>query len=139
MTIRSVLGIVGAAALAATVTVPGSAQPLDRNTTFTFNTPVTVPGVTLPAGSYRFRLATTPPQNHVQVSSADGRTSYAIFFAFATERHESIATADVQFLETAPGIPPAIKTWWYPGTTGYEFIYSREQRRLLSAGAPAAR
>ena len=35
----------------------GSAQPLDKRTLFTFSAPVTLPGVTLPAGQYLFRLA----------------------------------------------------------------------------------
>jgi hypothetical protein len=34
-----------------------SAQPLDKRTLFTFSGPVTLPGVTLPAGQYLFRLA----------------------------------------------------------------------------------
>ena len=34
-----------------------SAQTADRRTIFTFNGPVTLPGVTLPAGQYLFRLA----------------------------------------------------------------------------------
>ena len=36
---------------------PVSAQPLDKRTLFTFSGPVALPGVTLPAGHYLFRLA----------------------------------------------------------------------------------
>ena len=32
-------------------------------------------------------------------------------------------------------MPPAVKTWWYPGDkAGYEFIYPKEQARLLAKG-----
>jgi hypothetical protein len=32
-------------------------------------------------------------------------------------------------------VPPAVKTWWYPGAKdGYEFIYPKEQARLLAKG-----
>jgi hypothetical protein len=36
---------------------PATAQPLDKRTVFTFSGPITLPGVTLPAGQYLFRLA----------------------------------------------------------------------------------
>jgi hypothetical protein len=36
---------------------PASAQLLDKRTLFTFSGPVALPGVTLPAGQYLFRLA----------------------------------------------------------------------------------
>jgi hypothetical protein len=36
-------------------------------------------------------------------------------------------------METAKGNPSAVKTWWYPGERiGYEFIYPKEQARLLA-------
>src|SRR6185503_9660829 len=39
-------------------------------------------------------------------------------------------------METAAGMPAAIKTWWYPGErTGYEFIYPKDQARKLAQGA----
>ena len=44
------------------------AQPADYRTYFTFSAPVTLPGVTLPAGRYLFRLA--DPDGSRKVSSA---------------------------------------------------------------------
>jgi len=39
-------------------------------------------------------------------------------------------------METAAGVPSAIKTWWYPGErSGYEFVYPKEQARRLAKGA----
>ena len=39
-------------------------------------------------------------------------------------------------METATGMPAAIKTWWYPGErSGYEFVYPKEQARRLAQGA----
>ena len=43
------------------------AQPSDYRTYFTFSAPVTLPGVTLPAGRYLFRLA--DPRREPQRSS----------------------------------------------------------------------
>ena len=43
--------------LGALTAATAAATPLDKCTTFTFSAPFSIPGVTLPAGSYVFRLA----------------------------------------------------------------------------------
>ena len=42
-------------------------------TYLTFSNTVEMPGVTLPAGTYMFRLADTPSRNVVQVLDRDGK------------------------------------------------------------------
>lgn len=112
------------------------AQPADKRTYFTFSGPVTIPGVTLPAGKYLFRLADASSRNVVQILSADGKTPYAMFFIYRAERPDPASNPEVRFMETAEGMPSAIHTWWYPGErSGYEFVYSKEQARLLAKGA----
>jgi hypothetical protein len=60
---------------------PVSVQPLDKRTLFTFSGPVTLPGVTLPAGQYLFRLADPNSSSKVvQVLNADGTKPYGLFF-----------------------------------------------------------
>ena len=116
---------------------PASAQPADNRTTFTFSGPVAMPGITLPAGQYLFRLANPDTsRNVVQVLSADGTKPFGLFFALPAERFEPTSTPEVRFMETPAGTPAAIRTWWYPGQrTGYEFIYPKEQARTLARGA----
>lgn len=113
-----------------------AAGPLDKRTNFTFNAPVAVPGVTLPAGSYVFRLAhDTRGRDIVQVLSAEG-TPYAMFHSLRTLRSEPADKPEVRFLETAADMPAAVQSWWYPADTqGYEFVYPREQARLLAKGS----
>ena len=41
------------------MTTVSLAQPHDKRTVFTFNRPISLPGVTLPAGKYLFRLVDT--------------------------------------------------------------------------------
>jgi hypothetical protein len=123
--------------MASLVAGMATAATVEKRTTFTFNTPVAVPGVTLPAGSYVFRLA-DPINAHdvVQVLSADGRTPYAMFFALPEWRATAPAEPELRFMETAADMPRAIRTWWYPGETiGFEFLYPREQARLLARGS----
>jgi hypothetical protein len=116
---------------------PVTAQPLDKRTLFTFSGPVALPGVTLPAGQYLFRLADTNSNARVvQVLNADGTTPYGLFFTIPAERLEPASSPEVRFMETAAGTPAAIRTWWYPGERrGYEFIFPREQALGLAKGA----
>lgn len=138
---KLVIGLTLATALVAVLGPPAaSAQsvPEDKRVFFTFSGPVAVPGVTLPAGQYLFRLPTkiASGERHVmQVLSADGRNSYAMFFGISANRADYPTKPEVRFMETAAGMPPAVKTWWYPGDkAGYEFIYPTEQARLLAKG-----
>ena len=113
----------------------GSAQTYDKRTVFTFSGPIAVPGVTLPAGQYLFRLADpTGSRKIVDVLSADGRTSYGMYFSLPAERLEPASAPEVRFTETPAGMPAAIKSWWYPGErSGYEFIYTTDQARTTTA------
>jgi hypothetical protein len=115
----------------------GSAETDDKRTVFTFSGPVALPGVTLPAGQYVFRLADPAGRRKVvHVLSADGKTPYGMFFSLPAERFEPASAPEMRFMETAAGMPAAIKAWWYPGErTGYEFMYPKDQARRLAQGA----
>lgn len=115
------------------------AQTLDKRTTFTFNRPVALPGVTLAPGQYLFRIADPGPTGSrriIQVASADGKKSYAMLFSNAANRAEVTNTPEVRFMETAKDMPSAVSAWWYGGErTGYEFVYPKDQARRLAQGA----
>jgi len=115
------------------------AQTVDNRTFFTFNQPVTLPGVTLPAGKYLFRNPdTTTARRVVQVLSDDGKRSYAMLLTIPAQRTQASAQPEIRFMETAEGTAPAIKAWWYPGNTiGWEFIYPKEQALKLAKAASA--
>ena len=124
-------------AVLAITSATAHAQTLDNRTFFTFNQPVTLPGITLPAGKYLFRIPdSTTSRRVVQVLSADGRQSYAMLLSIPAQRFEAPMQPEIRFMETAEGMPAAIKTWWYPGSTiGYEFIYPKEQALRLAKSA----
>ena len=114
------------------------AQPADHRTYFTFSAPVTLPGQTLPAGTYIFRLADpSGSRKIVNVLSEDGRRSLAMLHTIPNQASKAPQDAEIRFMETDAQIPPPIKTWWYAGKAiGYEFIYPREQAlRLAKATA----
>jgi hypothetical protein len=111
-----------------------SAVVLDDRVYFTFSGPVALPGVDLAPGKYMFRLADPTNSRHVvQVASADGRTSYGIFFTFEAVRDSPAPAPEVRFMETPAGVPPAIRAYWNTGEIyGQEFIYPKEQARRLA-------
>jgi len=110
------------------------AQPADYRTFFTFSGPVTLPGVTLPAGTYLFRLADpTTGRKVINVLSADGKRSLAMLHTIPNQLLTAPRNPEVRFMETTANTPPPIKTWWYPGKAiGYEFIYPRSQALQLA-------
>jgi hypothetical protein len=113
------------------------ARPADNRTFFTFNQPITLPGVTLPAGTYLFRNPDiNTARQVVQVLSDDGKQAYAMLLTIPVQRTEPAAEPEIRFMETPEGHAPAIKAWWYPGNTiGWEFIYPREQALKLAKAA----
>ena len=123
-----------AAAFALSVAVQAAAQGMvsDQRTFFTFSAPVQLPGVTLPAGKYTFRIAESQANRHiVQVFNGDGTKIVTTLFAVPAQRGTTLRDApnnpEVQFLETPSDTPPAIDVWWYPGTNiGHEFVYPKD-------------
>jgi hypothetical protein len=110
------------------------AQPADYRTIFTFSAPVTLPGVTLPAGKYIFRLADPNSSRKViNVLSEDGKRSLAMLQTIPNQAMKAPKDAEIRFMETSAKVPPPVKTWWYAGKAiGYEFIYPRKQALELA-------
>ena len=129
--VRSVCAVT----LLALTTAPAVAQtPLDKRILFTFNAPVTVPGVTLPAGTYLFHVADPMHgRSVVQVRSKDGRQLYSTFLTIPSEAAERPDNPEIRFMERRANVPYAVRVWWYPGDrTGFEPVYPRTQAELLA-------
>jgi hypothetical protein len=108
------------------VTASTYAFPTTRYNDLTFSRPVALPGVTLPAGSYRFEIA-NPAMNQDVVRVSELRTRRVIFAAhtFRIARPRGMAPEQaVVFGEAPAGQPTPIKAW-YPldGIDGREFRY----------------
>jgi hypothetical protein len=101
----------------------------DRTTFVTFSAPVSIPGATLPAGTYTFKLADSPAnRNIVQVFDKDQMKLYATLLAVAADRTEAEGDPVVTFRETAANRPPAVRYWYYAGErSGSEFVYPKSQ------------
>jgi hypothetical protein len=110
----------------------------DRAVYFTFSQPVALPGHTLPAGKYLFRLLDSQVnRNIVEVFNADGTQLQATFMTIAAERPDRPNDPEIRFIEGNAGSPAAIRTYWYPGERrGWEFIYPRAQAMQLARTTP---
>jgi len=98
----------------------------NKKTTVAFTQPFEVPGgQTLPAGTYVFKLLDSPfDREVVQIFSADQNTLYATVLAIPDYRLKAGETTVMQFQETTPGSPTALKAWFHPGERGgHEFVY----------------
>ena len=134
---KGLLVVCAVAALGLLMPAAASAQGESQRTFFTFSQPVTLPGITLAAGKYEFRVADTSDRHVIQVFDSGGTKLIKTLFAIPAMRSDRPANSEVRFLETPSDMSPAIQSWWYIGmTTGHEFIYSREQARLLARGNP---
>jgi len=118
-----------AMALAAVVATGARADEHDRLTYLTFSGPVQLPGITLTAGTYTFKLADIESNRHVvQVFSKDDMKLITTLMTIPNERLEPVKDTYIMFTERPAGSPQAMKAWFYPGRSiGEEFIYPKSQ------------
>src|SRR6478672_11521219 len=118
-----------AAAMTIMLAPAAHADDWNKKTILTFSGAVQLPGATLPAGSYVFKLADIPGNRHVvQVFDKDEKKIYATILAIPNERLEPSDKPVVLFSERASGSPQAVKVWYYPGERiGNEFVYPKSQ------------
>src|SRR5213592_3317759 len=105
-----------AAALVALLAPGVRADEWNKKTFLTFSGPVQVPGATLPAGTYTFKLADLSGDRHVvQVFDKDEKKIYSTILAIPNERMEPTDDPVVLFSERPAGSPQAVRVWYYPG------------------------
>jgi len=112
-----------------------AAQTDTRDRTFlTFSGAVEMPGVTLPAGTYVFKLADTPSRNVVEVWDREEKHMVGHWLFVQAERPDVSQDTVVMFKETAAGQTPAVHFWYYPGEKiGKEFVYPKRQAVSIAA------
>jgi len=122
---RMLLALGGLAVCGALGAVPGDAgTDVNRTTRLTFNKPISLPGVTLGAGTYLFeRAAPTTALEIVRVSSSDRRFVYFMGYTEMVEVPRGNRAA-VSFGEASAGAATPIAAW-YPtdASTGHRFLY----------------
>jgi hypothetical protein len=118
-----------AMALAASLAPGASADEYTKQTFLTFSGPVQLPGITLPAGTYMFKLA--DPESGRRTLQVWDKEGTKLFTTLLTIPNESLTAPDepvVMFTERPAGQAQAAKVWFYPGDRfGQEFVYPKEQ------------
>jgi hypothetical protein len=117
-----------------TSTLAGAQINSDRLTYVTFSAPVALPGATLAAGTYAFKLLdSVANRNVVQIFDKEQTKLFATVMAIAAQRNEPTDDTVITFREAPSNAPPAIRFWYYPGEkAGQEFAYPRAQAALIA-------
>src|SRR4051812_20950340 len=119
-----------------------SADVWNKKTKVKFSGPVQLPSahakggvVTLPAGTYIFRLDDSQSSRHtVQITNERGNNIYTTILAIPDYRLNATSKTVMYFSERPAGHPPAIKSWFYPGDNfGHRFVYPKVQAAQIAA------
>jgi len=129
---RRLTTTIAAACAALTLTDAAAAAqtvPPDRTTYVTFSGPVSIPGMTLPAGTYTFRIADSQTDRHiVQIFNREGTKLFTTLLAVPAQRNEPSGDPVITFKETPSDRPPAVHYWYYAGDlAGNELVYPKNQ------------
>jgi len=123
--------------LGALIVPKARADEWDKKTTLTFNEPVQVPGTTLSAGTYVFKLADTSDRTIVQIWNEDETRLITTILAIMDYRAKTPDKTIVSFDERPAGQPEALKAWFYPGdNSGVEFVYPKQGATNLTQANP---
>jgi hypothetical protein len=115
------------------------ADDWNKKTILTFSQPFEIPGHTLPAGTYMFKLNDSMSDRHVvQVFNKEGTKIFATILAIPNYRLKTTDGTTIKFRETPAGQPEAIRAWFYPGrSVGEEFVYPKHRAMLLAKATKA--
>ena len=125
---RKLLYIVGGVLLVGLLVTSSASAIGDagRTTYLTFNRPVSVPGVALGAGTYRFEIVNPNSSSDVvRVTSRDRTRVYWMGFTLHTTRPAGMKRDQaISFGEAPANAPLPIKAWYFIGENdGRQFMY----------------
>lgn len=122
---KSLLAVAGAMVIGI-IAVASVHAWTDHTNYLTFSTPISLPGVTLPAGTYTFRTPSDFDSNIVQVLNRAGNKSYFMGITQPVLRQKVDPNVMVTVGEAPAGQARPIQTWFPSGEReGHSFIYSR--------------
>lgn len=107
------------------------ADEWNKQTTIKVDQTIAVPGTTLPAGTYIFKLVDSQSnRNIVQVLNPRQDHVYATVIAINNYQMEPKGHTVFTFYEVPAGQPQPVRAWFYPGDLyGQEFVYSKHERQ----------
>jgi hypothetical protein len=117
------------AVIGAIATPVAWADDWNKRTLVTIDRPIEVPGNVLSPGTYLFEVVEVPgTRNVVRISSEDGTKVYTTVFAIWDFKLETSDETRLTFYEATPGVPPGLRSWFYPAHQyGFDFVYPRKR------------
>lgn len=102
-----------------------SADQQNKKTVFTFKDSVQVPGSTLPAGTYVFKLANSDANRHiVQIYNQDETKLITTILAVPNSQLTPSGETIITYAKAPANQPAALEAWFYPGDNfGQQFVY----------------
>jgi hypothetical protein len=133
---RFALTIASVGLLAGAALVPGArADEWNKKTILTINESIQVPNKVLPPGTYVMKLLDSPSNRHiVQIFDKNEQHLETTVLAIPNYRLEPTGKTQLQFWETPPGQPKALRAWFYPGDNfGQEFAYPKSEAMQIAS------
>jgi hypothetical protein len=92
----------------------------------------------LEPGTYVWKLMDSQSDRHVvHIFNQDQGHIYETILAIPNYRLQPTGDSRFAFWETPPGVPKAVRAWFYPGDNfGQEFKYPKKLIAQLAAAAP---
>ncbi len=134
------LAVAGIGFLASAVVGRAKADAWDKMTRVTINEKMIAGNKVLEPGTYVWKLLDSQSDRHVvQIFDKDQTHLETTILAIPNYRLEPSGHSVFAFWETPPGVPKAVRAWFYPGDNfGQEFKYPKKLVAQLASAVPAA-
>jgi LPXTG-motif cell wall-anchored protein len=132
------LTLTGAALIGTSFVPKAHADQWDKMTIVTVNEPIIAGNKVLDPGTYVWKLLDSQSDRHiVQIFDKDQRHLETTVLAIPDYRVQPTGKTQFAFWETPPGVPKAVRDWFYPGDNfGQEFSYPKKLVAQLASAAP---
>lgn len=132
------LAVAGVGLLGTSFVPKAHADQWNKMTVVTVNEPIIAGDKVLDPGTYVWKLMDSPSDRHiVQIFDKDQQHLEETILAIPNYRLEPTGKTQFAFWETPPGVPKAVRAWFYPGDNyGQEFNYPRKLVAQLASAAP---
>lgn len=110
-----------------------AAETSRQELTFTLESPLEIPGTSLPAGKYLLRREQSSGHPIVRIFKGDGTTLVNTLIGIPVELQTASDDSVIAIYETADGAPPALRALFFGGDpVGIEFVYPMERAKTLA-------
>jgi len=132
------LSAAGLSLIASAVVQRAKADAWDKMTYVTIHERIIAGNQVLEPGTYVWKLMDSQSDRHVvQIFNQDQNHIYETILAIPNYRLQPTGDSRFAFWETPPGVPKAVRAWFYPGDNfGQEFKYPKKLIAQLASAVP---